>query len=254
MARRDTRPDPKEAALAGARCLNPHPEQVTDPEFLASEFFDARDAVQVKYEMVRKVRAGGAPVTEAAAAFGYSRPAYYAAAAALESSGLEGLVPARPGPRGAHKLTEQILAWAEEQLAAGPGLRPAQMRTGSRRPSACACTPGRSSERWPAAGSGTLKAADLPAREEGKEEHPSLSLRPSPGRAAAEPGARPDAGQVTAPGGGLDARYEELRHAALHARAQAFPLGFGVLAGKGVTAWQRALASLTIPQPAPPPR
>jgi hypothetical protein len=64
---------------------------VTDPEFLASEFFDARDAVQVKYEMVRKVRAGGAPVTEAAAAFGYSRPANYAASAALESAGLEGL-------------------------------------------------------------------------------------------------------------------------------------------------------------------
>ena len=125
MARRDTRPDPKEAALAGARCLNPHPEQVTDPEFLASDFFDARDAVQVKYEMVRKARAGGAPVTGAAAAFGYSRPAYYAAAAALESSGLEGLVPARPGPRGAHKLTEQILAWAEQQLAADPALKPA---------------------------------------------------------------------------------------------------------------------------------
>jgi transposase len=124
MARRR---DPKEEALAQARCLNPHPEQVTDPEFLASDFFDARDAVQVKYEMVRKVRAGGAPVTEAAAAFGYSRPAYYAAAAALESSGLEGLVPARPGPRGGHKLTEEVLAWAEEQLAASPGLRPAQL-------------------------------------------------------------------------------------------------------------------------------
>src|SRR6201995_2855844 len=95
MARRDTRPDPKEAALAGARCLNPHPEQVTDPDVLASDFFDARDAVQAKYEMVPKVRAGGAPVTEAAAAFGYSRPAYYAAAAALESSGLEGLGPAQ---------------------------------------------------------------------------------------------------------------------------------------------------------------
>ena len=40
--------------------------------------------MQVKYEMVRKVRAGGVPVTEAAAAFGYSRPAYYAAASALE--------------------------------------------------------------------------------------------------------------------------------------------------------------------------
>ncbi len=127
MARREGRTDLKEAALAGARCLNPHPEQVTDAEFLSSDFFDARDAVQVKYEMVRKVRAGGAPVTEAAAAFGYSRPAYYAAAAALEASGLEGLVPARPGPRSAHKLTEEVLAWAEEQLAADPGLRPAQL-------------------------------------------------------------------------------------------------------------------------------
>ena len=127
MAGQQGRQDPKEAALAAARCLNPHPEQVTDPEFGASDFFDTRDAVQVKYEMVRKVRAGGAPVTEAAAAFGYSRPAYYAAAAALESSGLEGLVPARPGPRGASKLTEEILAWAEEQLAADPALRPAQL-------------------------------------------------------------------------------------------------------------------------------
>jgi hypothetical protein len=36
-------------------------------------------------------------------------------------------VPARPGPRGAHKLTEQILAWAEQRLAADPGLRPAQL-------------------------------------------------------------------------------------------------------------------------------
>ena len=48
----------------------------------------------------------------------------------------------------------------------------------------------------------------------------------------------------------MDARYEELRHAALHARAQAFPLGFGMLAGKGVTAWQRALASVAVPRPA----
>ena len=127
MARRSTGPDPKEAALAQARCLNPHPGQVTDPEFLASDFFDARDAVQVKYEMVRKVRAGGAPVTQAAAAFGYSRPAYYQAAAALEASGLEGLGPARPGPRGGHKLTGPVLAWAEEQLAADPALRPAQL-------------------------------------------------------------------------------------------------------------------------------
>ena len=94
MARREGRPDAKETALAAARCLNPHPEQVRDPGFLSSDFFDARDVVQVKYEMVRKVKAEGAA---AAAAFGYSRPSYYEAAAALERSGLEELVPARPG-------------------------------------------------------------------------------------------------------------------------------------------------------------
>jgi hypothetical protein len=81
-----------------------------------------------------------------------------------------------------------------------------------------------------------------------KEEHPSLSLRPSPGHAAAEPGPSPpdpDAGQARVPGSGLDTRYEQLRHAALHARAAAFPLGLGVLTGQGVTAWRRALTQLT---------
>ena len=34
-------------------------------------------------------------------------------------------MPARPGPRRGHKLTGQILTWAQEQLAADPALRPA---------------------------------------------------------------------------------------------------------------------------------
>ena len=127
MARRGSPADPKVAALRESRCLNPHPEQVTDEAFLADGFFDARDAVQVKYEMVRRVSVDGAPVTATAAAFGYSRPSYYQAAAALAESGLDGLVPARPGPRGGHKLTEQVLAWAEQQLAADPALKPAAL-------------------------------------------------------------------------------------------------------------------------------
>jgi len=81
--------------------------------------------VQVKYEMVRRVRVDGAPVTATAAAFGYSRPSYYLAATALAESGLDGLVPAKPGPRGGHKLTGQVLAWAGQQLAADPALKPA---------------------------------------------------------------------------------------------------------------------------------
>ena len=74
---------PADPALRESRCLNPRPEQVTDEAFLAEEFFDARDTVQVKYEIVRRVTVDGAPVTAAAAAFGYSRPSYYQAAAAL---------------------------------------------------------------------------------------------------------------------------------------------------------------------------
>jgi transposase len=117
--------DPKVTALRASRCLNPHPERVLDPVFLSEEFFDARDAVQVKYEMVRRVQVDGESVTAIAAAFGYSRPSYYQAAAALAESGLDGLVPVKPGPRGGHKLTGEILTWAEEQLAEDPMLRPA---------------------------------------------------------------------------------------------------------------------------------
>jgi transposase len=127
MTRHGASEDPKETALAETRCLHPHPEQVRDETFRSEAFFDARDVVQVKYEMVRRVRADGTPVSTAAAAFGYSRPSYYQAAAALDRDGLEGLVPERPGPRGGHKLTPEILEWAEERLAGDPGLRPAEL-------------------------------------------------------------------------------------------------------------------------------
>jgi transposase len=127
MARRSASEDPKVAALREARCLNSRPEDVTDEAFRSQEFFDARDAVQVKYEMVRRVRVYGASVTSAAAAFGYSRPSYYEAAAALDKQGLDGLVPGKPGPRRRHKLTEEVCAFAEARLRADPSLRPADL-------------------------------------------------------------------------------------------------------------------------------
>ena len=52
-------------------------------------------------------------------------------------------------------------------------------------------------------------------------------------------------------GSGLDARYEALRHAALHARAEAFPLGFAVLTRRGVTGWRRALNEVSANQATP---
>src|SRR5213593_2433126 len=120
MARRDE--DPKVAALRAERCLNPRPEAVRDERFAGSEFFDARDLVQVKYEMVRRVRVDGDAVSRSAAAFGFSRPSFYQAAAALDGGGLAALVPARPGPRRAHKLTDEIVAFAAAALAADPSL------------------------------------------------------------------------------------------------------------------------------------
>lgn len=122
MAKRQ-RPDPKVAALRETRTLNPRPEAVRDEQFGTSEFFDARDLVQVKYEMVRRVQVDGAPVAHAAAAFGFSRPSYYEAATALQRDGLPGLVPDKPGPRRAHKLTEEIVTFAQVARAEDPSRR-----------------------------------------------------------------------------------------------------------------------------------
>ena len=108
--------------MARSRTLNPHPEGVSDEAFAAAEFFDARDLVQVKYEMLRKVEADGATVRGAAGAFGMSRQSYYSAASALAADGLAGLLPAKPGPRGAHKLTDEVLDHLEALRAEDPGL------------------------------------------------------------------------------------------------------------------------------------
>ena len=114
--------DPKVQALRAERSLNPRPEAVTDEQFARSEFLDARDLVQVKYEMVRRARLDGEPVSQAAEAFGFSRPSFYAAQSALDRGGLQALVPARPGPKQAHKMTGEVVAFARERLAADPKL------------------------------------------------------------------------------------------------------------------------------------
>jgi transposase len=100
---------------------------VGDEQFASSEFLDARDLVQVKYEMVRRVRVDGAPVTQTAAAFGFSRPSFYEAAAAVDRDGLGGLVPAKPGPRRAHKLTDEVIAYTQRLREQDPGLGSADL-------------------------------------------------------------------------------------------------------------------------------
>ena len=115
--------EPKAEQPAASRTLNRRPEAVQDEAFASGEFFDARDLVQVKYEMVRRVATDGVSVTEAASCFGFSRQSYYTASQALAEGGLAALVPAKPGPRGAHKLTDDVLDYLVALRAEQPALR-----------------------------------------------------------------------------------------------------------------------------------
>jgi hypothetical protein len=121
MVRRADR-DGKAEALAESRTLNPRAAAVADPVFAAGGFFDARDLVQVKYEMVRRVEAEEMTVAGAAAAFGFSRQSVYTARAELARAGMPALVPAKPGPKGGHKLTGGVLDFLQGLLADDPRL------------------------------------------------------------------------------------------------------------------------------------
>jgi transposase len=115
--------DSKGESLRQQGVLNPHPQKVADPLFLRGEFFDPRDLVQVKYEMLRRVRVDGAAVTEVTQAFGFSRPVFYQAQALFHRAGLPGLIPQRPGPRRAHKLSELIVDFLLQHQLRDPLLR-----------------------------------------------------------------------------------------------------------------------------------
>jgi transposase len=101
--------DSKLDALGQNGTLNAHPEDVTDGLFLDSVFFDPRDLLQVKYEMLRRVRQDGMSISKAAKMFGFSRVSYYQIQHAYDQQGLAGLMPRQRGPRHAHKLTGEVM-------------------------------------------------------------------------------------------------------------------------------------------------
>ncbi|MEA3436134.1 MAG: helix-turn-helix domain containing protein [Thermodesulfobacteriota bacterium] len=105
--------------------FNPHPEKVTERVFSDSmlDFFDPRDLIQVKYEMLRAVDKEGRSVKQASEAFGFSRPAFYQAQAKFKQGGVSGLIKKRPGPKSAHKLTDEVLSFIEEKAKEGQPLR-----------------------------------------------------------------------------------------------------------------------------------
>ena len=107
-------------ALTGAGLLHPNPNEVLAPLFTGgSRFFLASDKVQVKYEMLRAHLVDGLPVSEAAAAHGYSRAAYYLVAAAFDQSGMAGLLDERRGRRGPIKLRPEIVDFIRADTGSG---------------------------------------------------------------------------------------------------------------------------------------
>ena len=113
----------KTDALLEEGTLNPTPEKVRDPKFQGSEFFDPHDVVQVKYEMLRRVSADNASVTEVSHEYGISRPTYYQARANFDAAGIAGLLPKTPVPHGPHKVHGEVLAFLQARLVPGEPVR-----------------------------------------------------------------------------------------------------------------------------------
>ena len=115
--------DAKVSVLSQHGALHPHPEQVQDEVFKRNEFFDSRDLVQVRYEMLRRRQVDGRPVTDVATAFGVSRQAFYVTEAAFAQEGIVGLLPRPRGPQRAHKCTDEILDFVEQLSVDSPAGR-----------------------------------------------------------------------------------------------------------------------------------
>jgi transposase len=114
------RHDSKARFLGERGALHPHPEAVRDALFQGSLFFDPRDLVQVRYEMVRRFRVDGHAAAQVARSYGVSRQSLYLSAQAFRGLGLPGLFPGKRGPRAAHKCTDEVLAFVRDRQSRSP--------------------------------------------------------------------------------------------------------------------------------------
>lgn len=116
--------DRKIKSLEASGTLNRHPERIRCERFRDGGFFDPRDLLQVRYELVRS--ADDAQLKTVAAEFGVSVPTCVRLRRSFREGGLQALVPLRRGPRRNHKVSDEIL----EFIAA---CKSGQGRLGARR-------------------------------------------------------------------------------------------------------------------------
>jgi transposase len=102
------KPDHKTLELKRTGTLNSRPASVSDALFKENPFFDPKDLLQVRYEMLRRHMVEEASIVDVAAKFGVSRPTVYQAQAAFQQDG--------------HKLSAEIIEYVRTLRAAEPGL------------------------------------------------------------------------------------------------------------------------------------
>jgi len=118
--------DAKTVELDRSGTLNPHPEAIVDPLFQNNPFFDPRDLLQARYEMLRRHRIERCSIVETTQAFGVSRPTFYHAQTAFTEQGLAGLLPQLRGPKSRHKLSGEVLQHVLALKSADPTLTTAK--------------------------------------------------------------------------------------------------------------------------------
>lgn len=116
------KPDQKSLELKRTGTLNPHPNSISDRLFKENPFFDPKDLLQVRYEMLRRHRVEEVSIVDVATQFGVSRPTVYQAQAAFQQAGLSGLLPKQRGPKEGHKLSAEIIEYVRVLRAATPSL------------------------------------------------------------------------------------------------------------------------------------
>ena len=110
----------KIAALQSHGILNPFPQKVRNNLFQDNEFFDPKDIIQIKYEMLRRVQMDKKSVSNTVNDFGFSRLSFYRILNSFEKFGFSGLMPKKRGPQKAHKLTVEVLEFVNEIIKENP--------------------------------------------------------------------------------------------------------------------------------------
>ena len=218
QSRRPPPRDPKVEALRVDGTLHRRAHQIRDPLFGTHDFFDARDVVQVRYEMIRRVEIDGQAVVSTAAAYHVSRPTFYAAHRAFQQRGLAGLVPKKRGPRGGHKLTSAVVAFLHQARAQEASVRPAAL-------------------------------AQQVADRFGTTIHPpdDRTRAGAPGKKTAiDPAAASGAETATLPDSART-DYETLRRAVLGGGPRGRELGCALVLRQGLAAWIRAWSGCRVP-------